>query len=194
MSKNIVLGILGILIGLSCQAQDLHFFKESITFKIEKDLFHVSGDYYLKSNVTGKKILFYPYPVDELYGEVDTINIYDVGRQELLEPFKESEHGVFLSFMADSTKEAHLKISYSHKLNGEQAEYILLTTQEWGKPFELATYQLIVENNLEVKEFSYTPDKKVEIENETLYFWKKENFMPIRNMIFKFEEKDLSRQ
>lgn len=167
-------------------AQDLNFYKESITFKIETNCFYVNGDYYLKSSTNGKRVLYYPFPLDDLYGAVDSVSIYDVNRQEKLEPFKQSERGLFFNFTTDSLVETYLQIAYQQKLLGKRAEYILTTTQAWGKAFEKADYQLIVPDGIEVTRFSYPPDRTITVENERIYFWSKYNFMPAKNMVFEF--------
>ncbi|MCF8459077.1 MAG: hypothetical protein K9H62_24345 [Bacteroidales bacterium] len=173
----------------SLDAQNLNFFKESITFKIEKDHFFVNGEYFLKSPKSGNHTLFYPFPVDDLYGEVDSVSIVDVGRQENLHPFNISTSGLFFSFIVDSLVETQLQISYRQKLLGHRAEYILITTQAWNKALEKVNYQLIVAPEISITDFSYPPDKTVNIGNETVYFWTKYNFMPQKNMVFNFQEK-----
>lgn len=167
-------------------AQDLNFYKESISFKIEEGWFYVSGEYFLKSTDSSKKLLFYPFPTDSIYGEVDSVLIFDLSREEKIEAFKISDRGLYFNFMADSLVKTRLQISYRQKLLGNRAEYILLTTRAWGKAFEKANYQLIVPPGIEVTGFSYSPDKKVRIDGETIYFWTKYSFMPDKNMILTF--------
>ena len=65
--------------------------------------------------------------------------------------------------------------------------YILTTTQYWGKPLEVVTYELITPADIIITSFSYPPDNRQEIGDEIIYFWRKENFMPERDMIFTFE-------
>jgi hypothetical protein len=149
----------------------------------------VNGDYFLKSTKSASHVLFYPFPVDVLFGQVDSISIMDVGRQEKLQLFNQSENGVFISFHADSLVETQLRISYWQKLLGNRAEYILITTQAWNKALEKVNYQLIVAPNIAVVAFSYQPDKSVKMGDETIFFWSKLNFMPEQNMVFDFQLK-----
>ncbi len=187
MKHRIFILIISIIINLACVfGQDVDFYKESITFKIEKDYFYVNGDYYLKSTENRSQILFYPFPVGNLYGDVDSVSIFDVNRQEKLNQFNKTEKGVYFTFTSDSLCESHLQIAYRQILLGNQAEYILETTQVWAKPLISARYQLITGSEIDVTSFSYDPDRLIELKGESIYFWAKQNFMPQKNMIFTF--------
>jgi hypothetical protein len=78
------------------------------------------------------------------------------------------------------------QIGYRQKLNSDSAIYILKTTKGWGKPMDWAEYKLIVPDYMSIKKFSYSPDKTYKIEKNTIYYWKKLNFMPNEDMIFYF--------
>jgi len=62
------------------QAQNLQFYQEDLNFKIEDNYFYVDGLYYFR-NTSSKEInrrLFYPFPQDETYGEVDSIFVINL--------------------------------------------------------------------------------------------------------------------
>ena len=167
-------------------AQDVSFYQENITMKIEPDFFYVSGTYYLRTVSDSSIVLFYPFPLDSLYGEVDTLLIFNLNTNTKSEPLENRPNGSVFRVSFGNEKETAILISYRQKLLGNRAEYILTTTASWRKPLEQADYQLIVPDSLHITSFSYTPDKSQPIENEIIYYWSRRNFMPDRNMVVGF--------
>jgi len=169
--------------------QNISFYKENITMKIEKEAFYVTGIYQVKTDTCQKGILLYPFPEDRKYGKVDSIYIYNLTTNQIIEPLKvESSH---LIFKIDFSRHKDLKIhiSYRQKLNSTRAEYILKTTQSWHKPLLSANYQLIVPSDVMVYQFSILPQDWIITETETIYYWEKSNYMPEENFIFDFIKK-----
>lgn len=169
-----------------CKSQDISFCKENITMKLEKDNFQVAGDYFLKTTNDSSIVLFYPFPVDSLYGEADSIIIFNINNNEEIEILSRKKTGVVFRADFGNEKEIHLLIAYRQKLLGNKAEYILKTTAGWRKPLEIADYQLIVEDRLIVTGFSIEPDSFMDSGEEKIYYWSRENYMPSENLIFEF--------
>jgi hypothetical protein len=170
-------------------AQDISFFKENITMKIEKDYFYVSGSYYLKTAGDQSIILVYPLPADSLYGDVDSIKIFNLTTNEPVKILERKKDVTVFKLEFAEYKEVELLISYRQQLFGNRAEYILESTASWRKPLEQADYQLIVPKDLEINNFSIPPDESIDIGEEKIYYWSKKNYMPERNMVFEFEER-----
>ncbi len=168
------------------QSQDVSFFKENITMKLERDCFYVTGDYFLKTAGDRIVVLVYPFPVDSLYGEVDTIVVFNMSENKPVEILERRKTGVVFKANFEEDNEVHLLISYRQKLLGNKAEYILETTKSWKKPLEQADYQLVVPYGLEITSFSIQPDTLMEAGDERVYYWSRKNFMPSVNMIFGF--------
>ena len=168
------------------QGQDISFFKENITMKIEQDFFYVTGDYFLKTDKDSSIVLVYPFPVDSLYGEVDSILIFNITGNKPIEILSKKKTGVLFRADFGKEKEIQLLIAYRQKLPGNKAEYILESTASWRKPLEQADYQLIVPADLEITRFSIQPDTFMEAGEEMVYYWTKKNYMPRVNMIFEF--------
>jgi len=168
------------------RSQDVSFYKENITMKLEHDYFYVTGDYFLKTTGDRSVVLVYPFPVDSLYGEVDTIVVYNVTEDQPVEILERRKSGVVFKANFEETNEIHLLISYRQKLLGKTAEYILKTTASWKKPLEQADYQLIVPVEMEITRFSIPPDNLIESGKERVYYWFKKNYMPSDNMVFGF--------
>jgi len=180
--------VLYVMITLLCKvnAQNISFYKEHITFKIENGYFHVNGTYYLKNNqnASNQIALFYPFPVDTLYSKADSLTIYCMEKNQEITDYKLGDRGVLFTCEVDSV--VTLLISYQQKLNCNEARYLLTTTKQWMKPLEEATFELIVPDEIQITSFSYPPDRSLKIGNEMLYYWQKENFMPEEDMIFIF--------
>ena len=66
--------------------QEISFYKENITMKIDENTFYVTGIYYLKSNTSDKGTLLYPFPEDTKYGSVDSIYLYNITTNEIIKP------------------------------------------------------------------------------------------------------------
>jgi len=171
---------------LTLHAQDVSFYKENITMKLERDYFYVTGDYFLKTTGDRSVVLVYPFPVDSLYGEVDTIVVYNVTENQTVEILERRKTGVVFKADFEENSEIHLLISYRQKLLGKKAEYILKTTASWKKPLEQADYQLIVPAAMEVIDFSIPPDYVMLTGEEQVYYWSRKNYMPSVNMVFGF--------
>lgn len=93
------------------------------------------------------------------------------------------EKGATFKIEIKPEETSKFRISYRQKLLGNRAEYILTTTQSWGRPLEQANYTLIIPNKLSIDSLSYTPDSFETKRDRIIFFWEKENFMPDRNFI-----------
>jgi len=187
LSKRIVFMAFVFTIG-SLSAQNLSFYKENITMKIEGDYFYVTGIYYLQYSGQEMSTLVYPYPIDAQYGEVDSVKIYDLSSNEYIEPVYNKKSGTVFIIQGNSTGGIILQISYRQKLLANKAEYILTSTITWGKPLDKADYQLIIPKDYMIVNFSIPPDESIINEKEKVYYWSKEYYMPDRNMVFEFEK------
>ena len=102
-----------------------------------------------------------------------------------IENISSKSGGVIFDIKIDST--LTLFISYKQKLKSKRAIYILTTTNYWKEPLSKASYSLITPADLEITYFSYEPDRNEIIDDRKIYYWKKINFMPGKNMVFEFE-------
>jgi len=167
-------------------SQDISFYKENITMKIEKDYFYVTGSYYLRTTGDKSITLVYPFPADSIYGLADSVLIYNLSADTTVSILNRIPNSLVFKADFGDSPELVILISYRQKLLGNRAEYILESTKGWRKPFEQADYQLIVPVDLEVHSFSMPPDESIINGEETIYYWVKRNFMPSVNMIFEF--------
>jgi len=166
--------------------QDFNFYKENITMKIEEGYFHVNGIYYLKNESRKVKTLVYPFPVDPLYGKVDSFYIINLKTNEIIEPLQTDVSNAVFKIDFSNHNELAIQVSYRQELLSSRAEYILESTIAWKKPLDQANYQLIVPNSIERVTFSIPPGDSSVYEDERLYFWEEFNYMPTGNLIFDF--------
>lgn len=170
-------------------SQSLQFYYEDLTFEIKDNYFYVDGIYHFCNNGNKEidQLLFYPFPIDKLYGAVDSVFAANVRTGSINTITSKSEKGTYFKLKIDAYGIVKYHINYRQKIEKNKAEYILKTTQKWGKPFEKASYKLITSGKLNITLFSYTPDSVKIYNDKKLYFWNKIDFMPDKNMEFYFE-------
>lgn len=171
--------------------QNLQFYREDLIFEIKNGYFRVDGIYNFCNNGDKEiqQLLFYPFPIDSLYGEVDSISATDWNAKSKDIIISKTAKGFYFKIDIDGYGVGKYKITYRQKLLKNKAEYILLTTQKWGTPFENSCYKLITPPNLNITSTSYTPDSIKQINNIRVFYWNKKNFMPDKNFIVEYIEK-----
>ncbi|MBC8415409.1 MAG: DUF4424 family protein [Candidatus Cloacimonetes bacterium] len=171
---------------------DLQFFREDLSFEIKEDHFYVDGLYYFRniSNKELKQRLIYPFPQDSAYGKVDSLFMINVIDSTITTNLQIGDKGASFTIQIDPDSTAVYRIGYLQELKDKKAEYILTTTQTWGRPFEQVNYTLTFPKELSLDSISYMPDSLREESNRYIFFWYKENFMPDRNFIIHFSKKE----
>lgn len=181
-----ILCILAVFVVFPSYGQDISFYRENITMRISVDKFYVTGLYYLRCDKPEKKLLAYPFPLDKLYGQVDSILIYDLTSDTGLSPLRSDSAGLVFAVDFRSGGEKLVQISYQQELLGNRAEYILKSTRAWRQPLDEAHYQLVVTNDFIMTHFSIPPQDSIMAGKEKVYTWDMMNYMPLENMVFGF--------
>ncbi len=189
MMRSCFLTFILIFFFINIFGQGLRFYKEKITMKIDKGYFHVTGIYYLTSDGNKPEVLVYPYPVDSLYGAVDSIFIYSITANKIITPLKTDMNKTFFSIDFNHNRDQVIQISYRQQLSGTRAEYILKSTIGWKEPLDQADYQLIVPSTLHISSFSIPPHDSIVTDHEVVYLWNKHDYMPSENMVFEYKIK-----
>ncbi len=179
--------VLVLILPLNCINQEFSSVQENVTMRISNDYFCVSGFYQIKGESQNKQVLVYHFPVDTLYGDVDSLKIYNLSTNELIIPLVSDNKKVTFKIHFDKNAELDVQISYCQKLLGHQAEYFLKSNISRERPLIQANFQLIVPDNIKITHFSYLPQDSIKTNNEVVYYWRKINFMPKENMFFKFK-------
>ncbi len=168
---------------------ELRFYREDLHFTLTDSIFSVDGLYFLRntSEQTYYQRLFYPFPQDSLYGDVDSVFCESISRSDSSRVIHWDQNGAHLLVIipAGDTTVAH--IGYKQKLFGGKAEYILETTSFWGRGFEQAYYDLTFPKTITIDSLSYLPDDLEEIETSYKLIWMKKDFLPLKNFIVEFK-------
>ena len=192
MTKKLLIFLYLLLVNVFVWAGDLHFFREDLTFEITDDsYFCVDGEYYFRNSSmkTLKQVLFYPFPQDSIYGEIESLMVIEINDPQNSKISKFNSKGAFFKVEISPQSEKIYRITYRQKMKSNQAEYILLTTQRWKEPFEEIHYQLVFPLQTKIEYISYSPDNIGVLNDKNVYFWEKKDFMPDRNFILKIEKK-----
>jgi hypothetical protein len=154
-------------------SQNLKFYREDLTFELKEGFFSVNGFYNFCN--TGDKpvqqILFYPFPLDSLYGAVDSMSAVDINNKSMDVIVNKTTDGLFFNVALAPYGVGKYKIYYHQQVLKNKAEYILVTTQKWGIPFENAFYKLITPKALKITSTSYLQDSIRLVKDETIYYW-----------------------
>jgi hypothetical protein len=186
--KNVALALF-LLVYISLFCKDIDFFREDLSFELKDGFFYVQGKYYFRNNTGNeiKTLLFYPIPQDSLYGKAD--NFFATCEKDSTDKLtKANEKGFFFVVEIPPNSEQIYNIGYRQQMLGNKAEYILTTTQGWGKSFETANYLLSFPANVKLDSLSYMPDSLNLKNNSYHFFYHKQDFMPDKNFIIQFEK------
>ncbi len=187
-SKIIIIAAFLLILPWHSNSQGMTFVRENISMRLSENYFYVTGQYTISGDGTNGKSLLYPLPVDALYGNVDSIYIYDLNANESISPIKIEKEMVVFKFDFNGENETIIQISYRQRIFSNKAEYIVKTTKYWSKPLVKADFQLVVPNNLQITNFKHEPDMFSKLDHEHIYYWEFYNFMPDKNMEFVFDK------
>ncbi|MBN2018238.1 MAG: hypothetical protein JW794_08955 [Candidatus Cloacimonetes bacterium] len=196
IEKILVTIIILLLISSALWAQ-LEFYKEDLSFELDKNYFTVEGDYYFRNvgNHNIKATLFYPIPRDSILGVYDSAFVKGQPQQTESPITIIKENGFFFNVEVGKKDTACYRISYRQKLLGNKATYIFTTTNTWGKPLEEAAFRLTFPNKqLRIDSLSMIPDRLKKNEDSYTIYWSEKKFMPVQNLVILFheeEEKDI---
>jgi hypothetical protein len=173
----------------SILAQEVEFFREDLTFRLEDGFFAVEGDYFFRNTTDRevKKLLFYPLPESKIYGDITSLNINLKGNSTSMITGS-SEEGAAFKLKLGPGEEATYRINYVQKLRSNEARYIITTTRHWGKGLEFATYRLDCSASIFLDSISIIPDTIFMEKRRYHYLWDREDFMPEVDFIFQFSK------
>lgn len=184
MGKTIFLLLLLII---SIQAKSLDFYKEDISFRLTPHTFYVNGIYFFKNNTDAdlKRLIY--FPVDSSNNSLDSIRIFNLSKIYSLVPREKRTNGFFFEIDVNANDSALYQIRYQQKISSDSVKYILRSTKSWQRPLKSALYKLVVDKSLRIENFTYEPDKIYDFEDNKVYLWLKNEFLPDCDLIFKFK-------
>jgi hypothetical protein len=176
-----------ILFASAVMGQAIDFTREDLTFRLEEKSFSVDGFYWFvnKSDSSAKTRIIYPFPNASIE-PVDEILVENVSIPKAVAFHKQGNEGITFYINTNPKDTTLIHIKYRQSVKGDSAVYILTSTSLWNKPLENAEYKMICPGGIKVQSFSYPPDKVYQVESNTIFYWKKNNFMPVKDMVFHF--------
>lgn len=190
MKRLLFLALFTLVVYPAIKAQNPNFYKEDLTFVLTDSSLAVSGYYYFH-NATIKPIslnMLYPFPVNnEQYGGIRDVYAYFNGDTLNDKLINFNDQAAFVKLEIEPKQNTMLFIGYTQEISGDKAEYILTSTQTWGKPFVEADYALIIPESIRVDSLSYAPDFSETNSGNTIYYYHKEDFMPDREFEIYFK-------
>ena len=162
---------------------ELIFYKEVITITVWGDYCELDGDYFFKNDDNISTIILYPFVINDSLSFPDSIKITDKNynpikfnktETDVLFPFKELDY--FNGYYRQTTKHSYF-------------EYILTSTQSWGKPLEEMDFIIKIHKNLELLDLSLSYNKIEKGGDFTTYYISRKNYMPKKNIVIKWKEK-----
>ena len=186
---TILLFLIIIIFNNILYSQSLNFFREKIEVELKGDYCIIKGLYYLKNSsfIDVNRLLYYPFVINDDLPFPYKIQITNLKKSKEIS-YKANENGVYFSVKVMKDSISIYKVIYYQKTKANRMEYILETTQEWGRPFEFAEYIYKMPTNYKMIYSSIIPDEKNIKENKTIYKCSKINFMPTKNLIIKWEK------
>ncbi|MFQ5870002.1 MAG: DUF4424 family protein [Candidatus Zixiibacteriota bacterium] len=168
------------------------FVYEKIIIEIEPPELTVTGLYRFQNRFPFEVTLpmLYPLPVDEYQDfphQISAKSISADGKQPLEFAWRRNNNAIRLNVSAEGKSSTEMRVTYSQRLKGKQARYILTTTKAWGKPLKSADHQLILSENLKISSISFPFDRAENIAGKRVYFSYKENFLPDTDLIVTWE-------
>jgi hypothetical protein len=170
-------------------SQEIRFFKEDITFQIVRESFLVDGYYWFSnpSNSRVEKLIYFPFCAADKNDIVDSVELFNITHGVAQDILNKSNTGFYFVLNLMKSDTAVMRIKYRQKIIGDSASYILRSTQYWQNPLKTVEYKLRIGKRMRVTNFSIIPDTMYTIEDENIYYWKRNNFMPQTDFIFHFK-------
>ncbi|MBT3229603.1 MAG: hypothetical protein HOB84_08535 [Candidatus Marinimicrobia bacterium] len=165
------------------QAQSPIFVGEDLVFYVSDSLCVLRGEYHFlnPSENAVKTRLFYPFPVSEQLPFPDMIEVLSLETGVHL-PIMGAEKGVSFVLEIDAVSEANIHVEYWQTAENHLFDYILTSTQTWGRSLEWANYEIHVPDHLQLEYCSLDIDTSwIEIEKK-VYSISRENYLPLKEL------------
>lgn len=175
----ILLGILN-LQDMNVRAQIPDFFREEITIELFDSLVSVTGIYYYQNNKSHDLNIdmFYPFPQHDTYGKVDHVFAFEMQDTLVNVLKKTTPEAALIELTIPAFQQKTLCIGYTQEVLSKKAEYIVTTTKAWGKPVNLASFELVVPSYYRVDSLEYIPYDTLISRDKTYYYFREVNFWP----------------
>jgi len=140
--------------------------------------FHNSGDGAIKGTI------FYPFPLADGAEYPDAIRVSrrteGGGLVEI--PFTRNRAGISFAISLEPKRDLALRVDYSQHTAIGRATYILSTTAVWGRPLEVAEFEVRLPSQYHLERLSYPPDRIERKGKKTVYTIRRIDFMPAEDL------------
>ncbi|NQV38216.1 MAG: hypothetical protein HQ509_09470 [Candidatus Marinimicrobia bacterium] len=163
------------------------FESEIISFEIDSTKCTVRAEYYFRNADISEiinQVLFYPFPINEYTPFPESIDVISPENHQM--DYSQVSNGIFFKVSIPSDSTVCYVVNYTQMLNINKFEYILTSTQKWGRPLSSATFNIYHDPNLELKSLSYKPDSTYIDSNKQVIRISKKQFLPIKNLIIEW--------
>jgi hypothetical protein len=166
------------------------FVREEISIRVHGSYCTLDGRYEFRNTQNDAALwpIFYPLLNNAAIPLADSIHIRDAVTEDLL-PFEDGVNGVSFALTMPPRASKAIRISYRQRTPEKTMEYILTSTQKWGKPLEQATFRVVVPDSLRLTHISIPYDSLMKRGHDVEYLIHKKAFMPRSNLIIKWERK-----
>lgn len=154
-------------------------------------LWTVRGDFYLSNlnNEALSRLIVFPVPSTPLIGMASDVKL------DLLEPVDSmavelaglSENGFSFRLDMPPRSFAKLRISYSQKISGKTAHYVLLTANSWGRPLPFCDITLTLGHGIELEDYPFPSPEVSSGETGEVFHWQFQHFSPERDFIVRIK-------
>jgi len=167
----------------------VEFVSESIRIDITDDRVTVTGSYTLRSSDSAPVAfpLMYPFPIGSGLSYPDTVTVV-MAEDRLPIPFRENRERGMIMFSVKPGISDTFVVTYTQKIDGTSARYILTSTKAWGKPLERAVFTVIVPSYFRDVELSYKPDNIRKGRDTVTYTLTRTDFMPDRDLVITWND------
>jgi len=173
------------------RSQNISFFREKIKIIVQDSVCTVEGTYYFK-NDSGEKIrkpLLYPFFVNDSMPcpeQAEVINFFD--NKQI--PFIKAKNAVSFHITLAPKSIAAYKVIYKQKTPFKMMRYILTTTKRWGRPFQIAEYEIQIPKKLKLIRSTINNLSKTVSGRWKKYYIRLEDFMPQKDLVIRWRRQN----
>ncbi|MBI4810720.1 MAG: hypothetical protein HY800_04630 [Ignavibacteriales bacterium] len=166
----------------------MQFIRERIEIHVQDNNCCLKGQYYFTNNTSTilQRTVYYPFIVSEALPFPDSIVVNDMGNCKTL-PFLKSRSGILFSISIPPKTTNMYEVMYFQRTLDYFMEYILTTTHQWGKPLMRGEYVVDIPSKYKLKYISMRYDREEDHDGDISYIIHRENFMPEKNLIIRWE-------
>jgi hypothetical protein len=172
------------------QAQSLQFAEETIEVRVCGQYCTLTGTYTFKnhSHSDTEWSIFYPLLNTTTLPFPDSLAVLDMEGMQAV-PFASAENGLSFIINVPANSGKTYRVFYRQPTPARTMEYILVTTKQWGRPLERATFLIVIPDSLQLTKISLPYDSVEKTRNGHIYYVHKTDFLPEKNLIIKWREK-----